>query len=119
MATKVEAEGGELVLRSKTGDIAIIPKHMAANVRDLVGRQNHAEISRIINDLPTASSYAQDGTKVPVSRSNDLLEPVIGVDLSQTNRLAEELIRKQMDLDFKKIAGPKAYTTEELLKRIK
>ena len=59
----VEAEGGELVLQNKTGDIAIIPKDMRAEAIYHMNNGDMNAINEIISGLPDASHYAQSGSK--------------------------------------------------------
>jgi hypothetical protein len=59
----VEAEGGELVLRNKKGDIAIIPKRNRTEAIYHIQNGNMDAINSLISSLPDASHYAQEGGK--------------------------------------------------------
>lgn len=61
---KVEAEGGELVLRNSDGGYAIIPVKDRKKVEKLLTDGCHDCISEYVNDLPHMSEYAEDGTTV-------------------------------------------------------
>lgn len=62
---KVEAEGGELVLRNNFGDYAIIPKDSRDKVKKLIEEECWSCIDDFVKDLPTYSDYAQEGSLYP------------------------------------------------------
>lgn len=72
MKQKVEAEGGELVLRNSYGDIAIIPAKYKLEVEDMVNGKCYRCIDNLVSTLPSLSNYAQDGTIIKNSINNGL-----------------------------------------------
>jgi len=68
----VEAEGGELVIRNKNNDYAIIPKEMRSEVLNLMKKGCYDCIDKIVNTLPTANNYAEDGTIIPFKTGADV-----------------------------------------------
>lgn len=67
---KVEAEGGELVLRNNFGDYAIIPKDSRDKVKKLIEEECWSCIDDFVKDLPTYSDYAQEGSLYPNLEGN-------------------------------------------------
>lgn len=65
---QVEAEYGELLVRNSHGDIAIIPRNKASQVRELLSSGCNDCIDGIVATLPTLKHYAQDGTVIPNDR---------------------------------------------------
>jgi len=63
---KVEAEGKELILRSKTGSIAIIPKDKADQASLYISQGKHDKINELIGRLPREVNYAQEGTLIDI-----------------------------------------------------
>ena len=61
---KVEAEGGEAIVRSGK-NIAVLPANQTKEGLRLLKEGNHAELTKMINNLPTHSKYAEDGTLIP------------------------------------------------------
>ena len=63
---EVEAEGGELILRSDNGDIAIIPKAHASKVEIMLkSKEDHSEaLEELIMGLPSEAAVAADGSYV-------------------------------------------------------
>jgi len=64
MGTKVEAEGGELILRNDKGDIAIIPANHRQEVLDMIKDGCDNCLDDYIRRLPKKSDYAEDGTVI-------------------------------------------------------
>lgn len=62
---KVEAEGGELVLRNRNGDIAIIPRKYRLEALGMIREGCHACLDDLISKLPRMENYAEDGTVIP------------------------------------------------------
>lgn len=62
---KVEAEGGELILRNNFGDYAIIPKDSRDKIKELIAEECWSCIDDFVKDLPTYSDYAQEGSLYP------------------------------------------------------
>ena len=60
----IEAEGSELVLRNKAGDYVIIPKKYRTEVQDMIKDGCHGCIDSLVETLPVAAEYAEDGTVV-------------------------------------------------------
>lgn len=73
---KIEAEGGELVLKNTHGDYVIIPKDQHDIVKEHIENNCNHCIDAIVSTLPTMSDYAEDGTIIP-SESKD---PPVVVD---------------------------------------
>lgn len=67
---KVEAEGGELVLRNNFGDYAIIPKDSRDKVKKLIEEECWSCIDDFVKDLPTYNDYAQEGSLYPNLEGN-------------------------------------------------
>lgn len=67
---KVEAEGGELVLRNNFGDYAIIPKDSRDKVKKLIAEECWSCIDDFVKDLPTYNDYAQEGSLYPNLEGN-------------------------------------------------
>lgn len=61
---KIEAEGGELILKNKIGDHVIIPKDRREEVQELIKHGCHGCIDGIVESLPSMAEYAEDGTVV-------------------------------------------------------
>lgn len=51
MSKHVEAEGGELLIKSSNGYSAIIPKNMAALVKEHIKSGNHAAVDHYVKGL--------------------------------------------------------------------
>jgi hypothetical protein len=51
MSKHVEAEGGELLIRSSKGYMAIVPKNMAAWVKEHIKSGNHAAVDHYVRGL--------------------------------------------------------------------
>lgn len=62
---KIEAEGGELVLRNSAGDIIIVPKKYRQEVQDMVKEGCFGCIDNLASTLPVMDEYAEDGTLIP------------------------------------------------------
>ena len=60
----IEAEGNELILKNKAGDYVIIPKKYRLEVQDMIKENCHSCIDKLVETLPVAADYAQDGTVV-------------------------------------------------------
>jgi hypothetical protein len=76
MSKHIEAEGGELLIRSSNGYMAIIPKNMAEFVKEHIKSGNHAVVDNYVKGLKEMKdgSKAQDGGKVSPIRK-DLIRP--------------------------------------------
>lgn len=61
MKTKVNAEGGELILRNSFGDVAIIPAKYKHEVKDMVSGGCFKCIDNLVETLPTVKDYEGDG----------------------------------------------------------
>jgi hypothetical protein len=66
MPKHVEAEGGELLIRSSNGYMAIVPKNMAAFVKEHIKSGNHAAVDHYVKGLQEMKDggKAQDGGKM-------------------------------------------------------
>jgi hypothetical protein len=51
MSKHVEAEGGELLIRSSNGYMAIVPKNMASLVKEHISSGNHAAVDHYVKGL--------------------------------------------------------------------
>ena len=65
MKTKVEAQGGELILKNQNGDTIIIPKSRRKEAMKALLKEDHKYIDSIASQLPTAASYADEGSLIP------------------------------------------------------
>ena len=61
----IEAEGSELILKNKAGDYVIIPKKYRTEVQGMIKDGCHGCIDSLVETLPIASQYAQDGSWFP------------------------------------------------------
>lgn len=61
----IEAEGLELILKNKVGDFVIIPKKYREEVQDFLKNDCHSCIDNLVQTLPIASDYAEDGSWFP------------------------------------------------------
>lgn len=62
--TKLEVEGGELLIKSSKGVMAVVPREKVAYVKDLIERKNFAAVDRYIktlNVLKRNGDKAEDG----------------------------------------------------------
>ena len=77
---KVEAEHNELILENSNGDKVIIPANKRNWVKQKLSEGCHGCIDSLVETLPVASQYAQDGsiypdgTKVKVNQNNQIKE---------------------------------------------
>lgn len=62
MKTKVNVEGGELVLRNEHGDTVIIPRERRKEAMKALLKDDHRAIDSLALQLPKASRYAAKGT---------------------------------------------------------
>ena len=80
MNKNIEVEGGEIAIRNSHGDLAIIPKNKRNWVKQKLSEGCHSCIDSLVETLPIASQYAQDGsvyppnTKVKVNQDNQIKE---------------------------------------------
>ena len=94
---KVEAEHNELILENSHGDKVIIPANKRNWVKQKLSEGCHDCIDSLVETLPIASQYAQDGSvyppgkKVKVNQDNQIKEYDISSpeyrDLYNTGRL--------------------------------
>jgi hypothetical protein len=75
---KVEAEGGELILRSGNGSYAVIPKYLGGRVRSLLEQEDYEGIDQIVNTLPLEEDYAEDGTLMLPTKKKNPTDPPAG-----------------------------------------
>ena len=93
----IEAEHNELILENSHGDKVIIPANKRNWVKQKLSEGCHGCIDSLVETLPIASQYAQDGslyppnTKVKVNQDNQIKEYDISSpeyrDLYNTGRL--------------------------------
>ena len=62
---KVEAEHNELILENSHGDKVIIPANKRNWVKQKLSEGCHGCIDSLVETLPVASQYAQDGSVYP------------------------------------------------------
>jgi len=76
MGKHIEAEGGELLIESSNGYMAIVPKNMADWVREHIKSGNHAVVDNYVKGLKEVKhkGKAQDGAQIPPVRK-DLIRP--------------------------------------------
>jgi len=76
MGKHIEAEGGELLIESTNGYMAIVPKNMADWVREHIKSGNHAVVDNYVKGLKEVKhkGKAQDGAQIPPVRK-DLIRP--------------------------------------------
>lgn len=65
MNKNIEVEGGEIAIRNSHGDLAIIPKNKVNWVKQKLSEGCHTCIDSLVETLPIASQYAQDGSWFP------------------------------------------------------
>jgi hypothetical protein len=58
---KVEAQGGELVVRNTSGDYAVIPKEKRVDALRLMSEKNNYGLDELISKLPKMGDYAANG----------------------------------------------------------
>jgi hypothetical protein len=95
---KVEAENNELILENSHGDKVIIPANKRDWVKQKLKDNCHGCIDNLVETLPVASQYAQDGSvyapgsKVKVNQNNQVKEYDISskeyIDLYDSGKLA-------------------------------
>lgn len=62
MNKNIEVEGGEIAIRNSHGDLAIIPKDKRNWVKQKLSEGCHDCIDSLVETLPIATDYAQDGS---------------------------------------------------------
>lgn len=70
---KIEAEGEELIIRNRSGQIAIIPTKYRQEALEALRLKNHGFLNDLVSSLPSVEQYARQGTKVPLQAPIDLL----------------------------------------------
>ncbi len=65
MNKNIEVEGGEVAIRNSFGDLAIIPANKRNWVKQKLSENCHDCIDSLVETLPVASQYAQDGSWFP------------------------------------------------------
>jgi hypothetical protein len=69
---KVEAEHNELILENSHGDKVIIPANKRNWVKQKLSEGCHDCIDSLVETLPVADEYAQDGTVIPKKGKEDV-----------------------------------------------
>jgi LysM repeat protein len=64
--TKIEAQGGEIVIRNNFDDVAIIPRNLVKKYQAYMKAGCDECIDELVASLPAMSQYAADGTIIPV-----------------------------------------------------
>ena len=63
--TKIEVEGGEILIQSKEGHYAVIPSKHRQEVIDMIKENCDSCINNYIKGLPKEADYAEDGSLYP------------------------------------------------------
>lgn len=63
--TKIEAQGGEIVIRNSFDDVAIIPRNLVKKYQAYMKAGCDECIDELVASLPAMSQYAADGTVIP------------------------------------------------------
>jgi len=93
--TKINAEGGELVI-SNGLDVAIIPKKWALEVKDMLKEKCFKCLDALVSELPKDAQTAQEGTVVSEPISEALLARLAYYnDLDEKMRAATDLDEKE------------------------
>lgn len=61
----LNVEGGEIAIKNKNGDLAIIPKDKVHLVEALIKKGDHAKVDAFVSMLPKMATTAGDGTVHP------------------------------------------------------
>lgn len=80
MNKNIEVEGGEIAILNSHGDLAIIPKDKRNWVKQKLSEGCHTCIDDLVETLPVASQYAQDGSVYPPNKK---------VKINQDNQIKE------------------------------
>ena len=72
MNKNIEVEGGEIAIRNSHGDLAIIPKNKVNWVKQKLSEGCHNCIDSLVETLPVADEYAQNGTVIPKKSKEDI-----------------------------------------------
>lgn len=80
MGKKVEVEGGEIALQNEFGDIVIVPKKFAREVKDMVKDGCNDCIDAFATNLPEMSDFAEDGTLIPSGTIDPKKPPMVQKD---------------------------------------
>jgi len=83
MNKNIEVEGGEIAILNSHGDLAIIPKDKRDWVKQKLSEGCHDCIDSLVETLPVASDYAQDGSVYPPNKK---------VKINQNNQIKEYAI---------------------------
>jgi len=112
--TKLEVEGGELLIKSSKGIMAVIPKSHTPHVRKLIEEKNFAAVDKFVQSLqplkrnPNAGK-AQDGVVIPPSKivskpdATDVATPgIVRMNYIISKRIAdnEKLNKQQKELNI-------------------
>jgi hypothetical protein len=101
MSKHIEAEGGELLIRSSNGYMAIIPKNMAEFVKEHIKSGNHAVVDNYVKGLKEMKdgSKAQDGGTIkPPTKGIAPAESTgnnFGMVAAQNFRMAQQNAEKE------------------------
>jgi hypothetical protein len=101
MSKHIEAEGGELLIRSSNGYMAIIPKNMAEFIKEHIKSGNHAVVDNYVKGLKEMKdgSKAQDGGTIkPPTKSIAPAESTgnnFGMVAAQNFRMAQQNAEKE------------------------
>lgn len=68
-ATKIEAQGGEIVIRNSFDDVAIIPRNLVKKYQAYMKAGCDECIDELVASLPAMSQYAADGTVIPQGKT--------------------------------------------------
>lgn len=60
----LEVEGGEIAIKNKNGDVAIIPKEKVAMVETLIAQGKYSQVDALISMLPKMANKAASGSVI-------------------------------------------------------
>ncbi|RTL05529.1 hypothetical protein EKK58_07710 [Candidatus Dependentiae bacterium] len=86
---RINAQGGELVLRNEHGDTIIVPRERRKEAMKALLKDDHRAIDSLALQLPKAESYAAGGT---VLDGQDPLEGMMGPETTITAKRPEKSI---------------------------
>jgi len=86
---RINAQGGELVLRNEHGDTIIVPRERRKEAMKALLKDDHRAIDSLALQLPKAESYAAGGT---VMKGEDPVEGMMGPETTITAKRPEKSI---------------------------
>jgi len=125
MKTRIEAEGGEGIIRTQDGTVAIIPRNKWDKVRGYIERGMFDMVDDIVSTLPSSKGYAKQGSfyKDPLEPSVDVLRPVESIYHPikgnmpfEKDSVLNPLSGRLAEVREKQLKRPGLFSTEEVLK---